>query len=53
MGMIQLDEGSKIVKVEFFYDRGELLASLMKNSISDSSISDASTSTNCPFLKTI
>jgi hypothetical protein len=53
LAIFHLDEESKIVKVEFFYDRGELLASLMKNSICDSTISDASTSTNCPFLKTI
>lgn len=46
---IQLDEHSKIVRVEFFYDRGELLGGLMKGKAGDDSASEMSSS--CPFLK--
>jgi len=50
MSVFELDEQSKIVRVEFFYDRGELLGGLMKGkTTSDDSTSEMSTS--CPFLK--
>ncbi|KAM6566836.1 hypothetical protein CsatA_025964 [Cannabis sativa] len=50
MSIFELDEQEKIVKVEFFYDRGELLGGLLKGSRSDSSISQDEAST-CPFMK--
>lgn len=48
MAIFELDEHSKIVKVEFFYDRGELLGGLTKGA-SDNSTTENSSS--CPFLK--
>ncbi|KAG8389803.1 hypothetical protein BUALT_Bualt01G0016500 [Buddleja alternifolia] len=42
--VFELDEHSKMVKVEFFFDRGELLAGLTKGKTSDGS------STGCPFM---
>ncbi|OVA15464.1 hypothetical protein BVC80_8411g9 [Macleaya cordata] len=53
IGIFEVDETMKIVKVEFFYDPGELIGSLLKGPLLDGSI-DASTSTSsmgCPFLK--
>lgn len=44
---IQVDENSKIVRVEFFYDRGELLAGLVKDGVADTSAS------GCPVLRNI
>jgi hypothetical protein len=49
MAVFELDDNSKIVKVEFFLDRGELLGALMKGSSSNGSTNE--TSTSCPFLK--
>lgn len=46
----QLDENSKIVRVEFFYDRGELLTGLIKGKTSDESTGDAPSGSACPFL---
>lgn len=46
---MQLDEGGKIVKVEFFFDRGELLGGLMKGASVGSSSKEAAL--GCPFLK--
>lgn len=43
----QLDENFKVVKVEFFFDRGELLAGLMKGA--GETITDGGGSTSCPF----
>ncbi|KAJ9675189.1 hypothetical protein PVL29_024222 [Vitis rotundifolia] len=48
MAIFEQDEHSKIVKVEFFYDRGELLGGLLK-AVSDGSL-DA-TPSNCPVLR--
>ncbi|KAL6318472.1 hypothetical protein AAG906_041243 [Vitis piasezkii] len=48
MAIFEQDEHSKIVKVEFFYDRGELLGGLLK-AVSDGSM-DA-TPSNCPVLR--
>lgn len=45
----QVDEHMKIVKVEFFLDRGELLGGLMKGASLDGSITDAASS--CPVLR--
>ncbi|KAI3464628.1 hypothetical protein Pfo_021291 [Paulownia fortunei] len=46
--IIELNEESKVVKVEFFYDRGELLAALVKGKASDESTGNASS--GCPFM---
>ncbi|PIN03995.1 hypothetical protein CDL12_23480 [Handroanthus impetiginosus] len=48
MAIFELDENSKIVKVEFFCDRGELLASLIKDKNSDGSTTTAPS--GCPFM---
>ncbi|KAJ9560361.1 hypothetical protein OSB04_005521 [Centaurea solstitialis] len=48
---LQLDEQFKIVKVEFFFDRGELLAGLIKGAsatVGGDSITDGGSS-SCPF----
>lgn len=48
----QLDENLKIVKVEFFFDRGELLSGLMKGArltAAEGSISVGEGSSSCPF----
>ncbi|KAF4359882.1 hypothetical protein G4B88_000875 [Cannabis sativa] len=51
MSIFELDEQEKIVKVQFFYDRGELLGGLLKgSSSSDSGISEDGAST-CPLMK--
>ena len=51
---VQLDEESKIVKVEFFFDRGELLAGLMKNKgDTDTSGNSSTEGASCPFLKSV
>ena len=47
--MNQLDEHMKIVKVEFFYDRGELLGGLLKGTAMDGPAIEASSS--CPVLR--
>ncbi|KAK6131493.1 hypothetical protein DH2020_034755 [Rehmannia glutinosa] len=44
----ELNEDSKVVKVEFFYDRGELLAGLVKGKSSDESTANAPS--GCPFM---
>lgn len=44
----QVDEKMIIEKVEFFYDRGELLGGLVK---SDSITEGNLNSSSCPFLK--
>ncbi|KAB2635135.1 pathogen-related protein-like [Pyrus ussuriensis x Pyrus communis] len=49
MAIFELDEGGKIVKVEFFFDRGELLGGLMKGPSVGSSSTEAAL--GCPFLK--
>ncbi|XP_040995912.1 pathogen-related protein-like [Juglans microcarpa x Juglans regia] len=49
MAAFELDEKEKIVKVEFYFDRGELLGGLMQGaSLDSSSVEEAAT---CPFLK--
>lgn len=47
--LLQLDEHGKIVKVEFFFDRGELLGGLLKGASFDSSSKEAALA--CPFLR--
>ncbi|CAK9134739.1 unnamed protein product [Ilex paraguariensis] len=49
MAVFELDEQSKVVKVEFFFDRGELLGGLMKGGSSNNYTNELSSS--CPFLK--
>ncbi|XP_047341045.1 pathogen-related protein-like [Impatiens glandulifera] len=44
MAVFELDENEKIIKVEFFFDRGELLGKLITNG-------GETSSSNCPFLK--
>lgn len=46
----QLDENSKVVKVELFCDRGELLSPLTKGKKSDESASEAPSASGCPFM---
>ncbi|KAF8026494.1 hypothetical protein BT93_F3085 [Corymbia citriodora subsp. variegata] len=50
MGILELDENEKIVKVEFFYDRGELLGGLMRGATLQNSGEEAS-ATSCPFMR--
>lgn len=45
----QLDEQEKIIKIEFFFDRGELLGGLLRGASLDSS-TEAAVST-CPILR--
>ncbi|XP_031115303.1 pathogen-related protein-like [Ipomoea triloba] len=49
MSIFEIDENSKVVKVEFFYDRGELLGNLVKGASNDGSTIEAASS-SCPFL---
>ncbi|KAG5019155.1 hypothetical protein JHK87_015010 [Glycine soja] len=49
MAIFTLDENSKIVKVEFFYDPAELLGGLLKGPKFDGSAEDAVAS--CPVLR--
>ncbi|KZV23177.1 pathogen-related protein-like [Dorcoceras hygrometricum] len=49
-GVFELDENSKIVKIEFFFDRGELLSALMKGKPYDQSTPQASSGSGCPFM---
>ncbi|KAJ0025322.1 pathogen-related protein-like [Pistacia vera] len=53
MAMFEVDEDMKIVKVEFFYDRGELLAGLLKGAKIDGSYSskEAAAPLSCPVLR--
>ncbi|KAG6390478.1 hypothetical protein SASPL_148213 [Salvia splendens] len=46
MAIFELNEESKIVKVEFFHDRGELLAGLLKAKPSEG----VATPSGCPFM---
>uniref|UniRef100_A0A5B7APL0 Putative pathogen-related protein isoform X1 n=1 Tax=Davidia involucrata TaxID=16924 RepID=A0A5B7APL0_DAVIN len=50
MAVFELNEHSKIVKAEFFYDRGELLGGLVKGAAAGSDDSITGTS-SCPFLR--
>lgn len=47
--MNQVDEEGKIVKVEFFFDAGELLGKLMRGPGLDGSAEEAASS--CPVLR--
>ncbi|CAN1234874.1 Pathogen-related protein, partial [Linum perenne] len=49
IGIFQVDEEMKVEKVEFFFDRGELLGGLMKGD-KVSHGGDASAAPSCPFL---
>ncbi|KAJ6352622.1 hypothetical protein OIU76_001791 [Salix suchowensis] len=48
MSIFEVDEHMKVVKVEFFMDRGELLGGLMKGASLDGSAAEAAPA--CPFL---
>ncbi|XP_031393499.1 pathogen-related protein-like [Punica granatum] len=50
MAIFKMDENKKIIKVEFFYDRGELLGGLIKGATMDTS-SLGEPALNCPFLR--
>lgn len=49
MMLKQLNEDSKVVKVEFFHDRGELLAGLIKGKPSDE-LTGVAPPSGCPFM---
>ncbi|KAK0575771.1 hypothetical protein LWI29_006706 [Acer saccharum] len=52
IGIFEVNEEMKIVKVEFFYDRGELLGGLLKGAKIDSSSSSIEEATSrCPVLR--
>lgn len=51
MAVIEVDEQEKIVKIEFFYDRGDLLGVLLKGAKSDSSIEGGIEASSCPVLR--
>ncbi|KAJ8450387.1 hypothetical protein Cgig2_004844 [Carnegiea gigantea] len=56
MAVFEVDENWKVVKVEFFYDRGELLGALVKGPKLESSSSSFSPKSSegapsCPYLK--
>lgn len=46
----QMNEEMKIVKVEFFYDPGELLGGLVNGKCLDNSLPEEAAS-SCPFLR--
>uniref|UniRef100_A0A7C9DUZ0 Pathogen-related protein n=1 Tax=Opuntia streptacantha TaxID=393608 RepID=A0A7C9DUZ0_OPUST len=50
VAVFEVDEQMKIIKVEFFYDRGELLSALMKGAKLDSSASEELLM-SCPVLR--
>lgn len=50
MAIFELDEQEKIVRVEFFYDRGELLGGLMKG-VKPENILPEEAASSCPFTK--
>ncbi|KAL5982630.1 hypothetical protein ACLOJK_016705 [Asimina triloba] len=53
VGIFQVDQDMKIEKVEFFYDPGELIGSLLKGptiAAADSSQTPGNPSLSCPFL---
>ncbi|KAK6938301.1 hypothetical protein RJ641_031809 [Dillenia turbinata] len=49
MAVFEIDENKKIVRVEFFYDRGELLGNLLKGAKMEAAAGEISP--GCPFLK--
>lgn len=50
IAIFELNEDSKVVKVEFFHDRGELLAGLIKGKPSDESTAGVAPPSGCPFM---
>ncbi|KAH6824073.1 hypothetical protein C2S53_004039 [Perilla frutescens var. hirtella] len=50
ISIVELDENKKVVKIEFFYDRGELLAGLLKGETSDESAGVVTAASACPFM---
>lgn len=53
VAIFEVEEQMKIVKVEFFYDRGELLSALMKGAKMDSPSSSDDMIASCPVLRGI
>ncbi|KAJ0087466.1 hypothetical protein Patl1_08038 [Pistacia atlantica] len=53
MAIFEVNEEMKIVKVEFFYDRGELLAGLLKGAKIHGSAKEATATLSCPVLSHI
>lgn len=51
MAIFEVDEAMKVVKVEMFYDRGELIAGLMKGLPSSSGNSVGEAPLSCPLLR--
>ncbi|KAL2903982.1 Pathogen-related protein [Bienertia sinuspersici] len=49
VAIFEVDEQMRVIKVEFFYDRGELLGALMKGSKSERSVGDLKM--GCPVLR--
>lgn len=49
IAVLEVNENKKIVKVEFFYDRGELLGKLVKGERLDTN--DGEVASSCPILK--
>ncbi|PRQ24832.1 putative NTF2-like domain-containing protein [Rosa chinensis] len=49
MAVFQLDESEKVVSVEFFFDRGELLGGLLKGASIDSYSEEVAPT--CPYLR--
>ncbi|GER47856.1 pathogenesis-related family protein [Striga asiatica] len=50
MSIVEMNEEKKIVKIEFFYDRGELLAGLVKGKTSEEYAGDEAKESACPFM---
>ncbi|XP_022143666.1 pathogen-related protein-like [Momordica charantia] len=53
IGIFELDENKKIVKVEMFYDPAELLGPLVKGPILDDSVEKGKEISGCPILKNL
>ncbi|XP_048332058.2 pathogen-related protein [Ziziphus jujuba] len=51
MAIFELDENNKMVKVEFFFDRGELLGGLVKGATTGLDEAAAGAASSCPVLK--
>jgi hypothetical protein len=47
IAIYELDEESKIIKIEYFYDRGELLSGLSKGDI----LTEGEAAASCPFMR--
>ncbi|KAK1275829.1 hypothetical protein QJS04_geneDACA010030 [Acorus gramineus] len=50
LAIFTVDEVMRSEKVEFFYDRGELLGGLLRESPSDDGLNEGSAPSRCPFM---